>query len=453
MVFSIIQKSQLEGAKRLDAEYYQPEFLLLKKQLLEYGNLLPLLKIAVIKTGPAYSSEAIDEEFEIPVARIGDITNKKDVEDWQKLSTKEFEKFKNNAVNDDDILMTMTGDPPDVGKVNLIINKEKRILAFNQRTAKIKATQVDSKYLFAYLNTEFSRFQAERTALGIRQRNLGIDDLKNILVAIPKKEYSEKINKIIDSYFYNLQNSKFLYQQAERLLLSELRLENFNSDENLSSIVNFSEMQSVNRIDAEYFQGKYLKLEEKIREYEYKSLESIIYNVPAKFDASKKSQEIFKYVELSNINMSIGTIDGASETLGKEAPSRAKRILKENDVIVSSVEGSLGKVALVMKDQEDFLASTGFFQFRSDKILPEVLLVLAKSIVFQLQLEKRCSGTVLTAVPKESIKNIIIPVLPKPIQEKISKLVRESFESRKKAKELLEEAKRNVEQLIEQGEK
>src|ERR1051326_325782 len=35
--FSIIQKSQLEGANRLDAEYYQPEYLERMKRLCKFG--------------------------------------------------------------------------------------------------------------------------------------------------------------------------------------------------------------------------------------------------------------------------------------------------------------------------------------------------------------------------------------------------------------------------------
>ena len=42
-----------------------------------------------------------------------------------------------------------------------------------------------------------------------------------------------------------------------------------------------------------------------------------------------------------------------------------------------------------------------------------------------------------------------MPILPKAMQEKITELVRESHAARKKAKELLEEAKRKVEELIE----
>jgi hypothetical protein len=122
ITFSIIQKSQLEGAMRIDAEYYQPEFLKRKKELVDYSGTVSLKEIASIKTGPAYSSEKINSDFEIPLARIGDVTNKNDIENWLKLSKDEFEKFHSNKIGNDDILMTMTGDPPDVGKVNLITN-------------------------------------------------------------------------------------------------------------------------------------------------------------------------------------------------------------------------------------------------------------------------------------------------------------------------------------------
>jgi len=97
------------------------------------------------------------------------------------------------------------------------------------------------------------------------------------------------------------------------------------------------------------------------------------------------------------------------------------------------------------------LASTGFFQFRSKEILPEVLLVLARSIVLRMQLEKQCAGTILTAVSEKSLKNIVVPILLNSTQQKIADLVRQSHEARKKAKELLEKAKRKVENMIEKG--
>jgi restriction endonuclease S subunit len=66
-----------------------------------------------------------------------------------------------------------------------------------------------------------------------------------------------------------------------------------------------------------------------------------------------------------------------------------------------------------------------------------------------MQLQKLTAGTILTAVPQESVKDVVIPILPTKTQQKIAKLVKQSHEARKKAKELLEEAKMKVEKLIE----
>ena len=80
-------------------------------------------------------------------------------------------------------------------------------------------------------------------------------------------------------------------------------------------------------------------------------------------------------------------------------------------------------------------------------------MLLLNSIIGSYQLERIGTGGVQTNISYKDIKNIIIPILPKPIQQKISELVKKSHESRKKVKELLEEAKRKVEELIENNQK
>ena len=64
MVFSIIHKSQLEGAKRLDAEYYQPEYLGIIKSLSKYKVLKFKDILSDIRYGlyvePDYQEEGVN---------------------------------------------------------------------------------------------------------------------------------------------------------------------------------------------------------------------------------------------------------------------------------------------------------------------------------------------------------------------------------------------------------
>lgn len=447
MNYSIIKKSRLEGALRLDAEYYQPEYLELvdKIKKIRYeklGNLC--LKIT---DGSHITPEY--QESGIPFLMVRDVSEQQiNFDNDVSFITKKMDKkLKCCKPISGDILFTKVGSvgvsavvPPDAPSFNIFVS-----------VAALKECKgVDKYFLSTFLNSKFGRFQAVRSAKGISQPDLHLEDIREFLVPLFSQNQQQGVSKLVVEATNLFENSKLLYQQAKNLLLDELGLKDFKEDdEDLFSVVNLSDVKTANRIDAEYFQPKCGRLILKIKKQNVKLLSSVIENVPAKFDAAAQPDKNFKYVELADINASVGTIDGFSEVLGKEAPNRAKRVLKLGDVIVSSVEGSLGKVALVDKEQEGYLASTGFFQFRSKEILPEVLLVLARSLVFQMQLEKMCAGTILTAVPKEAVNNVVVPVLPKPIQQKIADLVRVSHSARKKAKELLEEAKRKVEEMIE----
>lgn len=445
--FSIIKKSQLEGTLRLDAEYYQPEYFIdLSKGI--WKSIGDVLK----KCQYGLSLTMNDRKIGYPMFKMDNIEDAFLLEDgvrYADVSKEVFEKFK---LEKNDVFFNRVNSEEFVGRTGIFKLEIKSTFASYLIRLQANDTEILPDYLNIFLNSKFGLRQIKKFARrAVNQANVNAEELKQFKIAVLPMTTQKEIEELSNKAWDVLQNSKSLYQQAEELLLEELRLKNFDNEEKLSSIVNLSEIESVHRFDAEYFQPKYKIIEDKIKEYSCKSLSEVMQNIPAKFDPNKKPDEKFKYVELSNISSVLGTIEGFSEVLGKEAPGRAKRVLAEGDVIVSSVEGSLEKVALVKEQQEGYLASTGFFQLRSESILPEVILVIAKSIIFKMQLEKQCAGTILTAVPKDAINNIIIPILPKEMQQKIAELVKKSHEARKKSKELLEEAKRKVEDMIEKG--
>ncbi|MGC8964307.1 MAG: hypothetical protein ACP5KI_02940 [Brevinematia bacterium] len=69
-----------------------------------------------------------------------------------------------------------------------------------------------------------------------------------------------------------------------------------------------------------------------------------------------------------------------------------------------------------------------------------------------MQVERDGGGSVILHWKPEQVKRLQIPLLPLSTQQKIAQLVQKSHEARKKAKELLEVAKRAVEIAIESDE-
>ncbi len=71
----------------------------------------------------------------------------------------------------------------------------------------------------------------------------------------------------------------------------------------------------------------------------------------------------------------------------------------------------------------------------------------------QMLLKKGCNGTILTAINKDEFLNVVLPKIDSEKQLKIQQKVSESFNLRKRSKQLLESAKKAVEMAIEKDEK
>ena len=67
----------------------------------------------------------------------------------------------------------------------------------------------------------------------------------------------------------------------------------------------------------------------------------------------------FKYVDISNVNQN-GLIQEPETITFSEAPSRARRIVREKDIIISTVRTYLKAIAYFDFNPKDYIASTGF---------------------------------------------------------------------------------------------
>ena len=159
----------------------------------------------------------------------------------------------------------------------------------------------------------------------------------------------------------------------------------------------------------------------------------------------------YQYIELANITGN-GEIADCTVGLGADLPSRARRKVSAGDVIVSSIEGSLDSIALIGKEYDGALCSTGFHVISSQAFNPETLLVLLKSAAGQLQLKKGCSGTILTAINKDELGKVVLPLVTDETQAEIQQKIAESTALRQRSRRLLESAKGAVEIAIERDE-
>jgi type I restriction enzyme S subunit len=138
------------------------------------------------------------------------------------------------------------------------------------------------------------------------------------------------------------------------------------------------------------------------------------------------SERLIKYVDLSTVTFDNGIDSEIDPIPFNEAPGRARRIVRENDVIVATVRPYLKGFAFVNKDFNEQIASTGFCVIRaeSELILPELVWALVGSDDFVEFLIGRSTGSSYPAVRPIDISEFNFMLPPFKDQETVSQLIR-----------------------------
>ena len=367
------------------------------------------------------------------------------------ISKDEFLKFE---LKDKDVLFNRTNSFEWVGRTGVYYQNDDVQKTFASYLVRFNPDEsiVLPEYLATFLNTKQGVWDVKRRARqSINQTNVNPEEVKEIEIPILPMDFQNEIKCRFEKANKDRILSQQIYRQAEELLLETIGLKNFTPSQEKTNIKSFKEsFLGTGRLDAEYYQPKYENYIDLIKNYErgFELLQNAC-NLKDNNFTPEETKE-YRYIELADIGKS-GNVTGCIVAQGNELPTRARRKVSANDVIISSIEGSLESCALVINDYDNALCSTGFYVVSSKKINSETLLVLFKSEVMQNILKQGCSGTILTAINKTEFQNIPIPIIDLPIQQQISSLIQESFALRTESERLLAEAKEMVEREIENG--
>lgn len=128
----------------------------------------------------------------------------------------------------------------------------------------------------------------------------------------------------------------------------------------------------------------------------------------------------FDYIDISSVN-STDEITSTERLNFADAPSRARRVVRADDIIMSTVRTYLRAVAIIPESKNQLIASTGFLVIRAlqEAITPEYLGYVIKSDSFISAIEAESVGVSYPAInASEAVKNYI-PVPPLDVQRSI----------------------------------
>lgn len=115
------------------------------------------------------------------------------------------------------------------------------------------------------------------------------------------------------------------------------------------------------------------------------------------------------YVDISSVEASAGIIS-VEEVLFEDAPSRARRVVRDGDTIVSTVRTYLRAIAPIRAPRHNLIVSTGFAVVRPRIVEPAFLSYALRESSFVESIVARSVGVSYPAVNASEIGTIPIPV-------------------------------------------
>lgn len=444
---SEIKYSMLNDDHRIDAEYFGKNILDTLEKLSDFGT----LKIGDIANVTDGIHDSIDYDENSPINLISATSPKENVFDLSRgafISEKAHKQNPRTALRKNDVIISTVGT---IG--NCAVVDDSILPANSDRHVGIIRIKNDySPYVLStFLLSKYGKIQTSREATGNVQLNLFIYKLKELEIPQFFPDFQSKIEQTVKSAHEKLSESKSLYAEAEEILLLELGLKNWHPRNTNINVKKLKEsFLQTGRLDSEYYLPRYEDYAHLIEHYRggYGQFSNVCMINEANYVPA--ANEKYTYIELGNIG-SYGNITDCTVAYGKDLPSRARRVVHTNNVILSSVGGSLQSCALISSEYDNAICSTGFFVVRSNAINSETLLTLFKSEVMQNLLKQSCSGTILTAINHTELQKIVVPKIRKEVQDKIAENIQKSIALRNKSKSLLENAKVQVENVIQTG--
>ena len=143
----------------------------------------------------------------------------------------------------------------------------------------------------------------------------------------------------------------------------------------------------------------------------------------------------FEYVDVSSVSNVSLKIKTTQLLKGVDAPSRARKRIRANDVIFATVRPTLRRIAIVPEWLDKQVCSTGYFVLRpKDGIDPSFVFYYLQTSGFMDRMEALQTGASYPAVTDGQIKGESIPVPPLDEQQRIVRILDEALDAIASAK-------------------
>lgn len=387
--------------------------------------------------------------------------NSIDLTDVKLITRNVHEKtLRRSQVTAGDLVFAISGTKDNLGTVSIVPDFIKEA---NLNSALIRLdldwSRLDKKYFCLLFSLGFIRIQIDYIGKGAAQNNLNNEEISQIQIPVPPLEIQSEIVKLFDAAYAARRakeaKAKAMLDRIDAYLLEQLSIESSVKTEAGKTFFIQAFNLSGGRFDPNFYKPNFQALVNTLKDQPHKRLREIVKFSSESWNQKDFFENTFPYIEISEIDIDKGEISNVSNVKISEAPSRAKMIVRNGDIIISTTRPNRGAIAKITEKENFSIASTGFAVIRNadgNSVMKDYLHSVLRHRICLLQMEQRSSGGNYPAITQEELGNILIPLPHLSVQTKVATNIQAIKEQAKQleedAKAEIEKAKAEVEKMI-----
>ena len=341
----------------------------------------------------------------IPFFRSKEIIKKynhQKITDKLYISHEKFNQIKGKfgAPSHGDILLTSVGT---IG-VPYIVKEDEEFYFKDGNLTWFKnfSSEVSNKYVYYWLASPIGKREIDKQIIGSTQKALTIQSIKEIEIEIPPLEIQLKVVEVLDNLRNKIEVNIDMNQTLEEMAMTLYKHWFFD----------FGPFQGEEFIETELRTIPKGWDVVKLKDVVAVNKNNIKNNYPYKN---------IRYIDISSVFE--GKLSGYSEYALSDAPSRAKRLVNDGDVIWSTVRPNRKSFLYIHKPYANTVVSTGFAVLSPVKIPSSFLYLHVITEQFISYLVNNAKGSAYPAVNASTFKDAKIVLPPKNVLENFNDLV------------------------------
>lgn len=448
-------------ADRMDGAFYNNKYIKNEINLKKSGLRIEFLENVIERINSPIGWQGIPSESYLPhgigtplirVQNVSDLI----LEEESLIGVKDLIYNEQPAIQAqaNDIIITRVGT---IGRVCRIPEKINKIaMGQNLTRIKMKDSIIESGFTLAYMSSKFCQLQMERYAYGGVQPSLTNKNIKQLLIPIPSFEIQKYIGDKIRKAEKLREEAKKIKKEAEGLLIYELEIKELNEKlkTKTEKYVWADEKKLSDRIDGEFYKKEFLLNNEHLNKLckqgvSIKKLKDIISNgsygiLPSSSHYGKGEVELLRSTNIKEFLIDDSDVIKVPEDYYKD------KVKIYNGDILLEIKGQCYSGAVVENIKNKIIVNGSIFKFSvKEEFNNYYVLGYLLSQSGQLQKKQNLANSIISYLSIECINKLQIPILSKEKQNIIGEKYRMYVQNFIKSKEIIKEAKQDIEDLIE----